>query len=107
RKKADAVLFPECAVTGYSYPFGRLDPAELRDAVGVVRALAREAGMNVLLGTPLFAGRKLYNTLLVLDRGGKPVHVYAKCQLTEADRKAFTPGDAVSLFELDGVPCTA
>src|SRR5207244_11467519 len=38
---------------------------------------------------------------------GAPVHCYAKCQLTPPDRQVFTPGDAVSLFEVDGVPCTS
>jgi predicted amidohydrolase len=32
---------------------------------------------------------------------------YAKCQLTDADRVWFTPGNGVSLFSLDGVPATA
>jgi predicted amidohydrolase len=107
RRKADAVLFPECAVTGYSYDFSRLRPEEIRDALGVLRMLAREATTNLLVGTPVFRGKKLFNALVVLDREGKPVHCYAKCQLTALDRKVFTPGDAVSLFELDGVPCTS
>jgi len=107
RRKADAVLFPECAVTGYSYDFRRLRPAEIRDALGVLRALAREANTNVLVGTPIFSGGKLFNALVVLDREGRPRHCYAKCQLTALDRKVFAPGDAVSLFELDGVPCTS
>jgi predicted amidohydrolase len=107
RRRADAVLFPECAVTGYSCDFRALRPAELRDAFRLIGALAREANANVLVGSPVFAGRKLYNALIVFDRTGKPVHCYAKCQLTPFDRKFFTPGDAVSLFELDGVPCTS
>ena len=32
---------------------------------------------------------------------------YAKCQLTDADRVWFTPGNGLSLFSLDGVPATA
>jgi predicted amidohydrolase len=107
RRKADAVLFPECAITGYSCEFGRLRPPEIRDAIRVVRALAREAKTNVLVGTPVFGGRKLFNALLVINREGQPVHCYAKCQLTALDRAVFTPGDAVALFELDGVPCTS
>jgi predicted amidohydrolase len=107
RRRADAVLFPECAVTGYSYDFRRLRPPEIRDALGVLGALARETTTNLLVGTPLFSGKKLFNALLILDRRGRPVHAYAKCQLTALDRKVFTPGDAVSLFELDGVPCTS
>jgi len=107
RRQADAVLFPECAVTGYSYDFGRLRPADIRDALGVLGALARDAKTNLLVGSPVFAGKNLFNALVVFDRRGKPVHCYAKCQLTAVDRKVFTPGDAVSLFELDDVPCTA
>jgi len=107
RRKADAVLFPECAVTGYSYDFRSLRPAEIRDALRVVGALARQAKANVLVGSPVFSGRRLYNCLVVFDRTGTPVHCYAKCQLTDLDRTAFAPGDAVSLFTLDGVTCTS
>lgn len=107
RRRADAVLFPECAVTGYTCDFRKLRPADIRDALGVLRGLARQVRMNVLVGTPVFAGRKLYNALVVIDRAGRIIHCYAKCQLTELDREVFTPGDAVALFRLDGVECTA
>ncbi|MBI3857315.1 MAG: carbon-nitrogen hydrolase family protein [Planctomycetes bacterium] len=107
RRKADAVLFPECAVTGYSYDFASLRPEEVRDALAVIRDLAKQARTNILVGSPVFSGRKLYNALVVIDRSGRPVHCYAKCQLTDLDRKVFRPGDAVSLFELDGVACSA
>lgn len=107
RRKTDVVLFPECATTGYSCDFLSLRPGEVRDALAVVGELARHHGVNVLVGTPLFAGKRLYNALLVIDRKGKPVHAYAKCQLTDLDRTVFTPGDAVALFEIDGVPATA
>src|SRR5436190_9480300 len=85
RRKVDAVLFPECAVTGYSYPFRTLRPAEIRDALRVVAALARQAKTNVLIGSPVFSGRKLTNCLVVFDRTGTPVHCYAKCQLTDLE----------------------
>jgi predicted amidohydrolase len=106
-RKADAVLFPECAVTGYTYPFRTLRPAEIRDALRVVGALARQAGIHVLVGSPVFSGKELFNCLVVFDRAGKPTHCYAKCQLTDVDRAVFTPGDAVSLFDLDGETCTS
>ena len=107
RRKADTVLFPECGVTGYSYDFGALRPPEIRDALRVVGELAREANANVLVGSPVFSGRRLCNCLVVFDRTGTPVHCYAKCQLTDVDRTVFAPGDAVSLFTLDGVSCTS
>ena len=39
-RRADAVLFPECAVTGYGYDFGTLRPAEVRDALKFVGEMA-------------------------------------------------------------------
>jgi predicted amidohydrolase len=107
RKRADVVLFPECAVTGYGYNFAQLDPRELRDGLADVARAAADCRTHVLIGTPVFHRRKLFNCLVVFDRGGAPVHCYAKCQLTESDRVYFTPGNAVSLFEVDGVAATA
>jgi len=107
RRKVDAVLFPECATTGYSYDFRSLRPGELRDALAAVGELARHHRIHVLLGTPLFEGRRLFNALLVFGREGRPSHAYAKCQLTALDRRTFTPGNAVALFEIDGVAATA
>jgi predicted amidohydrolase len=101
------VLFPECATTGYGYDFSSLRPGEVADAVAALGELARLHRVNLLVGTPLFAGRRLHNCLLVLDRSGRPVHAYAKCHLTREDRKVFSPGDAVALFEIDRIPSTA
>ncbi len=104
---ADAVLFPECATTGYSSDFGVLKPSVLRQALHLVGAIAAQVRVNLLVGSPIFAGRRLYNALLVFDRRGRLVHTYAKCQLVEADRRWFTPGNGLSLFSLEGVPATA
>jgi predicted amidohydrolase len=72
-----------------------------------VAAIAERLQLNLLVGSPIFSGRRLYNALLVFDRQGTLIHSYAKCQLTESDRQWFTPGDGISLFSLDGVPATA
>jgi predicted amidohydrolase len=104
---AGTVLFPECATTGYACDFGALKPKSLRDALHEVAAIAGRFGMNLLVGSPIYAGRRLFNALLVFDREGRLTHAYAKCQLTESDRRWFTPGDSVSLFALDDEPATA
>ena len=104
---ADAVLFPECATTGYACDFGALKPAALRRALRSVSAVAARLRVNLLVGSPIFAGRSLYNGLLVFDRRGRLVHAYAKCQLIDADRQWFTPGNGLSLFRIDGIPATA
>lgn len=107
RRRADAVLFPECATTGYGYDFAQLRPAEVRAALTHVGRLAARHATNVLVGSPVFGRGKRYNCLVVFDRQGRPIHCYAKCHLTEMDRSHFTPGDAISLFEIDGVAATA
>ncbi len=104
---ADIVLFPECATTGYACDFGELKPAAIRAALQRVGAVAARLGVNLLLGSPVFAGARLYNALVVFDRRGRLTHTYAKCQLTDRDRRWFTPGNGLSLFSLDRVPATA
>lgn len=63
--------------------------------------------VHLLVGSPIFSGRRLYNALVVFDRRGRLIHTYAKCQLTDADRQWFTPGNGLSLFALEGVRATA
>jgi len=106
RRKADVVLFPECAITGYAYNFSSLKKQELNQALMELGSLATKYRLNILMGTPVFGGRQLYNCLVAFDRTGTITHCYAKCHLTPDDQKIFTPGNAVSLFEIDGIPVT-
>lgn len=106
KRRPDAVLFPECATTGYGYDFSRLAPREVRDALTQVGELAGRFQVNVLVGSPVFRRGRLYNCVVVFDREGAATYCYAKCHLTEMDRRHFTPGNAIALFELDGVPVT-
>jgi predicted amidohydrolase len=107
RRRADAVLFPECATTGYAFDFVAMKPAEIRGALATVGSLAARFRVNVLIGSPVFRGRVLQNCLVVFDRHGRVTHCYAKCQLTERDRRFFRAGNAIALFEVDGVTATA
>lgn len=107
RQRADAVLFPECATTGYGYDFRSLTRSEINSALAEIAKLAASCRVNLLVGTPLFRGASLHNCLVVFDRQGRRVHTYAKCQLTDMDRQYFKPGNAISLFEIDGVTATA
>jgi predicted amidohydrolase len=104
---ADAVLFPECATTGYGYDFGLLRPADVRRCLTAVGEIAARLKTHLLVGSPVFAGRRLFNGLTVFNRDGQLVHVYAKCQLTDSDRQWFSPGNSLSLFSIDGVCATA
>ena len=104
---ADAVLFPECATTGYACDFGVLDRGELRAALAQIGVWAAQHRLNVLIGSAVSAGRSLLNCLVVFDRSGRETYRHAKCQLTESDRRWFTPGNALALFDVEGVPATA
>lgn len=107
RRRADAVLFPECAVTGYAYDFRTLKPAEIREALSAVGEVAARHSMNLLVGSPVFRRRKLFNCLVVFNRQGKVTYCYAKNHLTPSDEAIFTPGNAIALFNIDGVPVTS
>lgn len=107
RRGADAVLFPECATTGYAIDFGNLRHDAVDRALNAVSRLAAELRVQLLVGSPVFRGGRLYNALLVFNRSGRLVHAYAKCQLTPSDRRWFSAGEDVSLFELDGISASA
>jgi predicted amidohydrolase len=107
RQRADAVLFPECATTGYGYDFRQFNTSEARAIRSQLGALASRRRINLLVGSPDIVRGELRNCLLVFDRAGRLIHRYAKCQLTPSDREVFAPGNAVSLFKLDGIICTA
>jgi len=104
---ADAVLFPECAVTGYNRDFAQIRKAEIDDALDAIALAARMSRCNVLVGCPTFAGRRRFNSLVVFDRRGREVFRYSKIHLTARDARFFTPGTQLALFNLDGVACTA
>lgn len=107
RGQADVVLFPECATTGYAVDFARIDRAELDACLKAIGACARRHRIHVLVGSPVFQGRRKLNALLVFNSAGRLVYQYAKCQLTPGDRRWFTPGNALALFTIAGVPATA
>jgi predicted amidohydrolase len=61
----------------------------------------------VVIGSPTFARKRWFNSLLVFDRQGRETFRYHKIHLTPRDAKFFTPGNSIAFFRIDGVPCTA
>jgi predicted amidohydrolase len=61
RKGADAILFPECAVTGYNCDFTRISRSEIGAALRIIASEARAARCYVLMGCPTFKGRQRFN----------------------------------------------
>jgi predicted amidohydrolase len=107
RAGTDAVLFPECALTGYNVDFCRLARDEVGHGLKVVADAARAHQCHVLIGSPTPARGQWRNSLVVFDRQGRETFRYHKIYLTPRDAKFFRPGNSVALFRIDGVACTA
>lgn len=104
---AQLILFPECAVTGYNLDFATVSPSQVRAGLQAIARAARAAHCHVLVGSPTFAGRKRFNSLVVFDRRGQKVFCYSKIHLTARDARFFSPGNTLAFFYLAGMPCTA
>ena len=107
RAGADIVLFPECALTGYNVDFHQIARSDVEEALKAVGDAARTHGCHVLIGSPTFAGKRLFNSLIVFDRQGREKFRYHKIHLTPCDAEFFTPGNSLAFFRIEGVPCTA
>ena len=104
---ANIILFPECAVTGYNRDFAQVSPMEVQAALKNIARAARAARCCALIGSPTFAGRKRFNSLVVFDGRGRTVFCYSKIHLTARDARYFTAGNALAFFHLGRVPCTS
>ena len=107
---ADIVLIPETWNTGF---FPREGLADMADPDGATTkaelgALAKELNVNLIAGSAatLREGR-IYNTSYVFNRAGEAVASYDKTHLFSpmGEHEAFTPGENVVDFALDGVKC--
>jgi predicted amidohydrolase len=102
------VLFPEASLTGYYFPeVIRLAPEAVRGALAETRKTAREAGVWVIAGTLRKTSGRFLNLAHVISPSAGIVHEYAKIHLAGRDERRYCRGgDALSLFEIDGVPST-
>ena len=107
RAGADAVLFPECVLTGYNVDFRKLGHDEIESGLLAVSEAARSNCCYVLVGSPIYARGRRFNSLVLFDRKGRETFRYHKIHLTRRDAKFFTPGNSLALFRIDGVICTA
>jgi predicted amidohydrolase len=97
-------VFPECALTGYFEDVIKGTTAgQLADAEKQVADACRESNIYAIVGTPYRNGEALYNSATVFDSSGSVIERYHKVQLAEAWP---TPGDHLSTFKVDGVPCS-
>ncbi len=105
---ARVALFPEAGLTSYYFPYVvGLEPREVEAALDAACEAAAESGIWAIVGTIRKTPDRYLNLMHVIDPTGRIVHEYAKVQMAGRDEKRLCRGgDKLSLFEIDGVPCT-
>lgn len=114
---ADAVHFPEAALSGYAgvdlESFAGFDWPALEAATRRVMALAGALSLWTIVGSAhrLGEGRKPHNCAHVIDASGALVDRYDKrfcagdAEGRTGDLAHYTPGDHFAVFEIAGVRC--
>jgi predicted amidohydrolase len=108
---ADAVHFPECALSGYPgsdlQTWHGFDWDRLREATEHVMGLARSHSVWIVIGSShrLSPGHLPHNSVYVIGPDGTLVDRYDKLFCTPQDLDFFSPGGYFSVFEINGVTC--
>ena len=99
----DVVAFPEACLCGYvcepAY-WQDADPAAFQEAEGRVVEAARRLNIAVVLGTVHWEAGALFNSLLIIDRGGLIRGRYSKTHLAE---DWPVPGRSLPVYSVAGV----
>ena len=104
-KGVRVAVFPECALSSYHKDvLTTVNAGQLILAEKQVADACRDAGIYAILGTPYFEGDKYYNSATIISPEGKIIERYHKVQL--AGETWFTGGDHLSVFNIDGFPCS-
>lgn len=102
------VLFPEANLTSYFLPYViTLDSRKVMDALNKTCAAAKKHKIWVIVGTIQKTKDRFLNLAHVISPKGQIVHEYAKVNMAGKDEKKYCRGgNKLSLFEIDGIPCT-
>ena len=105
-EKADVVLFPELALTGYPPEDLLFRPAFLQRVEETLHTLSQVAkDITVVMGAPVMRNNKLFNTACVLH-DGKIVHEYAKQHLPNYrvfdEKRYFRRGKKDGIIDING-----
>lgn len=102
RDDIDVVAFPEACLCGYQTDEGywkKAKPEDFIEAEERVIEASRRDNIGVVLGTAHWKGGALYNSLLIIDKGGIVRGRYSKTHLAE---QWPVPGRVLPLYKLAG-----
>jgi predicted amidohydrolase len=102
------VLFPEANLTSYYFPYlTKIKSAAVQAALAAVQAETAQHDIWVIVGTIQKTHDRFLNLMHVINPQGEIVHEYAKVNMAGRDEKKYCRGgNKLSLFEVDGIPCT-
>ncbi len=106
--KTDLIQFPEAALTGYpplDIPsFDNFDWDNLRFETKGICDLAKDNNIWVVIGSAHYISENEapLNCLYIISNEGKIVDRYDKSMLTTGDLKYYTPGNHISIIEIEG-----
>ena len=101
------VVFHECSVTGYSSKkewINNYSPKMLKSAEEKIQSVCKELDVYAIIGIPWFKDDVVYNTAVIISPKGEIIERYGKVYL--AGEQWAVPGEHLSLFKIDGIPCT-
>jgi predicted amidohydrolase len=107
---ADAILFPEGALSGYgrsTLSFRNYDWALLRKETDAIISIARECGIWVFLGSAHFLSESEgpTNCLYIISPQGQIVDRYDKSMLIGHELERYSGGKHPVVIDLDGWKC--
>ena len=96
--KADLIVLPELATTGYSFTCMDdvkkvSEPAQNGDTANLFRKLAKENNTSYVVGFSEHNNNLYFNSSMLINPDGK-IYVYRKSHLFYEEKKWFTPGDS-------------
>lgn len=109
KQKARFVLFPECALTGYTGSeipnTNSLKSAAIDDALKLLGQVTKKLHLYAGIGTAYFHknAKTWTNSLVVLTDKGKQQCMYHKMALTRGDEFHFIAGESHPTFTIDKV----
>ncbi len=95
------VVFPEGMLSGY-FPeqpgyLDNLDAEAILDAIEDIQRIVTDRKCNCVFGSALWQENRWHNSVLLLTSDGQR-HIHHKVELSDLDRKVFSPGDHVTAY---------
>lgn len=100
-QKADVVIFPELALTGYSIGEQLDTIAETIDGPSIqhLQAQCKKTGIAAVVSFPEQNGNRYHISTVWIEENGTLAGVYRKTHLFSTESRFFTPGDQWPVFE--------